>query len=92
MPSSVTSPAATPRYIRYLSCGGASTRKPLTRRKPCDTTIEWGEDGMPLHQFNAVFPDYGEDRKEVGQPQQIAELLAQVHQFQAAAGGFRRNI
>ena len=39
----------------------------------------------PLHELDAAFADHGEDVEQVGQAEQVANLLVEVHQLQAAA-------
>ena len=41
-----------------------------------------------LHEFDAPFADDGEDLEHVGEAEEVADLLAEVHEFEAAAGGF----
>ena len=42
----------------------------------------------PLHEFDAGFCDDGEDVEEVGDAEEVLQLLAEVHQFEGDAGGF----
>ena len=45
-----------------------------------------------LHELDAVFADDGEDREEAGEAEQVANLFAEVDEFEAAACGLGRDI
>src|ERR1039458_8116468 len=46
----------------------------------------------PLHELDAAFADHGEDVEQVGEAEQVANLLVEVHQLQAATGGLSRHV
>lgn len=60
---------------------------------PTQAELGWATRGLVLgarglHEFDAGFSDYREDVEEVGDAEEVLELLAELHEFEAAAGGF----